>query len=267
MDFIKSWSSLAVPKGHLALSWIGQAGFLIKTEHSTIAIDPYLTDSVYHLFQEQYGYGFKRLAPALFPPGELEAEYLFCSHEHGDHLDTEGIVPLMHHARSRLFANAESCRIARQQGVLPDQIQTIARGSTVEFDEFRITALPSDHGDLSPEAMGFLFDFAFLTIYYSGDTAYNPALLHQAIAARPDIALLPINGAFGNLDARDAARLANDLNAGICIPHHFWTFPMHLGNPQQAIEVFPQLAPACKLLLLTPGEIMLFPWIGQKHAL
>jgi len=267
MTFIQSWRDLIVPANRLALAWIGQAGFLIKTTRRTMAIDPYLTDSVHHQLRAQFGDGFKRMAPALFSPDELEADYIFCSHEHGDHLDTEAIVPLMRHVQTRLITNAESSRIALSQGVPPQKIQTVARGETVPFDGFQMTALPADHGDLAPDALGFLFDFGFISVYYSGDTAFNPEQLRQAIAARPDIALLPINGAFGNLDARDAALLAHELGSGMCIPHHFWTFPMHQGNPQQAIACFPDLAPSCRLTLMTPGEIVLLPMSGQNRAL
>ncbi len=259
MAFIDSWRELTVPENQLALTWIGQAGFLIKTASSTIVIDPYLTDSVDHQLRREHGDGFKRLAPALFAPADLVADYVFCSHEHGDHLDTEAICPLLDHPPTRLFINAAGRQIALNEGVPAQKIQTVARGESLRFGDFRVTALPADHGDLAPDALGFLFDFGFYTIYYSGDTAYNPDLLQPAIAARPDLALLPINGAFGNLDACAAARLADDLQAGCCIPHHFWTFPLHLGNPQQAIDCFPRLAPKCRLLLLTPGEVIRLP--------
>jgi L-ascorbate 6-phosphate lactonase len=102
--------------------------------------------------------------------------------------------------------------------------------------------------------MGFLFDFGFGRIYYSGDTAYDLEALALALAFRPDVALLPINGAYGNLNAVEAAMLANAVNAKVLIPHHFWTFPIHMGNPQGLIETLPEHASGCALRILTPGE-------------
>ncbi len=117
-----------------------------------------------------------------------------------------------------------------------------------------MTALAAQHGDLSPEAMGFLFDFGFIRIYYSGDTAYDLPMLAPALKARPELVLLPINGAYGNLNAVEAAKLANNLGAKVCIPHHFWTFSIHLGSPQEFIGAMAEYAPGCELHMLTPGE-------------
>ena len=72
MSFAKRFQELSVERDTLALAWIGQAGFLLKTDKQTIiAIDPYLTDYVYHCLKGQYGDGFKRVCPPLFQPGEL----------------------------------------------------------------------------------------------------------------------------------------------------------------------------------------------------
>lgn len=259
MAFIDDFNAIELMEGKICITWIGQAGFLIKTARKVIAIDPYLTDSVYELFKADYGYGFKRLTPALFKPTELTVDYLFSSHEHGDHMDVEAIFPMTDNSITKLYANRESTEVAIEKGVPLWKIETIEKGDQIQLDEIKVTVLCADHGELSPNAMGFLFDFGFAKIYYSGDTAYNKNILQQAIDSQPDIALLPINGAFGNLDAREAALFANDLKAKICIPHHFWTFPMHLGNPQQAIELFPQLAPSCKLVMQTPGETLFYP--------
>lgn len=259
MGYIEIFNAIKVRDDQICIIWLGQAGFLIKTAQKTIAIDPYLTDSVYEYFKADHGYGFKRMSPALIPPCELAVDYLFSSHEHGDHMDTGAIFPLMNNERTKLYANQESAAIAIENGVPPTKIVTIKSGDQIDLDGFYVTALSADHGDLSPNAMGFMFDFGFAKVYYSGDTAYNKKVLQKAIEMHPDIALLPINGAFGNLDAHDAALLANSLSAKICIPHHFWTFPMHMGDPQQAIELFPILAPDCELHMQTPGEGLLFP--------
>lgn len=244
-----------VKPGSVAIFWIGQAGFLLKTaQDEIILIDPYLTDSVYDLYHRENGYSFKRLAPALFEPDEIVADYIFCSHEHEDHLDRAAIAALVNNPRTMLCVAPASARIAAAAGVPDNKMVQISRGMTKSFAEFELVIVAAQHGQLSPEAMGFILDFGFIRIYYAGDTAYDLAVLAPALAAKPEIALLPINGAYGNLNSIEAAQLANDLQAKICIPHHFWTFPMHLGNPQEFINVMPWYAPACQLLMLTPGE-------------
>ena len=107
--------------------------------------------------------------------------------------------------------------------------------------------------------VGFILDFGFTSVYYSGDTALNVDRLKGAVERQPDVAILPINGAFGNLDGVEAARLAGALRSQYCVPCHFWTFPLHLGNPQQIIDSLPKYAEDCELCLFQQGEGMLFP--------
>jgi L-ascorbate 6-phosphate lactonase len=255
MKFIDVLAKTDVMPASVVVFWLGQAGFLLKTaDKKLILIDPYLSDSLYDSSKTQNGYAFKRMTPVLFEPDEVNADLIFCSHEHADHLDTGSIAALLKNEGTRLYTNPASVRLAKRAGAPSDRIQTIHRGTELDFGEFRLTALAAQHGDLSPEAMGFLFDFGFIRIYYSGDTAYDLPMLAPALKARPELVLLPINGAYGNLNAVEAAKLANNLGAKVCIPHHFWTFPIHLGSPQEFIGAMAEYAPGCELHMLTPGE-------------
>ena len=235
---------------------------MLKTHHGKIiAIDPYLTDYVYKLLKDDYGYGFKRMTATVFKPGEIIIDYLFSSHEHGDHLDADAIYELLNNNRTTLYSNAESKNIAIQAGVTESRIKLIEKEMSIDFNEFKLTITPADHGELCNNAMGFMLDFGFVKVYYSGDTCYNPKLLRKAIDSRPEVALLPINGAFGNLNSTEAAKLAHEMNSKICIPHHFWTFPLHKGengDPIDAIKAFPEYAPDCRLIMLSPGEAYMY---------
>jgi len=254
--------NIKVKQNSICIIWLGQAGFLLKMHSDkVIAIDPYLTDYVYRLFHKEYGYGFKRMTASVFKPGEIEIDYLFSSHEHGDHLDGDAIFELLNNNRTVLFANKESMKIAVEADVPLDKIRHIREDMTIGFDEFKLIITSADHGEICKDVMGFIFDFGFVRVYYSGDTCYNKEVLKKAIDLQPQIALLPINGAFGNLNAEDAAKFANDMKSKVCIPHHFWTFPMHKGekgDPVDAIELFPKYAPGCKLVMLSPGEAFIY---------
>jgi len=267
MTFKAYMDSIRVKPGSICIVWLGQAGFLLKAPNGkVIAIDPYLTDYVYKLFHKEHGYGFKRMTAPVFRPGDIEIDYLFSSHEHGDHLDVDAVAKLLNNKRTVLFANKESMKIAAEAGVPLDKIKIIRKDMTIDFDEFKLIITTADHGELCRDAMGFIFDFGFVRIYYSGDTAYNKDVLQKAIDVKPEIALLPINGAFGNLNAEEAAKLADDMHSKVCIPHHFWTFPLHKGekgDPMDAIELFPKFAPDCKLVMLYPGEAYIY---GKPEA-
>ena len=72
MGFIKRLKNQPVIPGTVALYWLGQAGFLIKTaDDRLLVVDPYYTDSVYHKFRKENGYSFKRLSAPLIDPEDL----------------------------------------------------------------------------------------------------------------------------------------------------------------------------------------------------
>ena len=135
------------------------------------------------------------------------------------------------------------------------RVTAIAIGDSVDMGEFTLRVVDCDHGSSTPGAMGFILDFGFRKIYYSGDTSLNLQRLEEAVAQQPDVGLLPINGAFGNLDSVEAAKLAKELKLKVCVPHHFWTFPRHFGDPMKAIEAFAKYAPDCELAMMTPGTV------------
>lgn len=255
MSFREILNQTKVQPSSVAVFWIGQAGFLLKTAGGKlILIDPYLSDSVYEQTKKEDNYSFKRLTSALFTPDEIEFDLIFCSHEHGDHMDVGSMAALTNNRKTKVYSNPKGIESALKAGVPSGRITKIERGEQLDFGEFTLKTLTAQHGTLSPEAMGFLFDFRFVQIYYAGDTAYDLEALAPVIAAKPEIALLPINGAYGNLGSETAAKYAHDLQAKVCIPCHFWTFPIHLGDPQKFIEAMPKYAPDCKLCMLSPGE-------------
>ena len=255
MSFPEMIKAYNVQQGSLALIWLGQAGFLIKTHGGkVIVIDPYLSDFVHESLKDEYGDGFKRMAAPLFEPEDVDIDILLASHEHGDHLDLHALPGIMKNPKTICYTNADSYKLIAEQGIDTERVKTIKVNDSLDMGEFQLHALPCDHGELAPGAMGFLLDFGFTKIYYSGDTAYNLPVLQAAIDAKPTVALLPINGMFGNLGSEEAAKLSADLGASICVPHHFWTFPFHGGDPMAAIESFKVFAPECRLLLTTPGK-------------
>lgn len=251
----KEICEFAVQENTLALVWLGQAGFLIKTPGGKlIAIDPYLSDYAYHTFRRVHGYAFKRMAPALFQPGELHIDLLLCSHEHSDHLDMESL-PYFLQDGTVCYTNEDGYAKIKQAGLPMRDVHMLRRGDRMDLGEVSLAAVDCDHGELAPRALGFLLDFGFTRVYYSGDTALTPSRLNAAIRQQPEVGLLPVNGAYGNMTGTDAAQLAELLGLKVCIPHHFWTFPAHGGDPMEAITAFSEHASACELRLLTPGEI------------
>ncbi len=246
---------LTVQPGSLALIWLAQAGFVFKTPAAKIIyVDPYLTDSVQRLLPE-YGLGFKRLTPSLIEPQEVEADYVISTHSHQDHLDVDAL-PIMARNPRACFIGAPDCRAAYLDAGLPDsRFAILHQDETLDLPGFQLTGVYADHGSLAPDALGLWFNFDGLRVWVVGDTAYRPERWGAQFAQNPDLLIPPINGAFGNLNEVEAARLAGDAHARWTLPCHFWMFPLHQGNPLRFLEACQQHAPETKPLLLTPGEV------------
>jgi len=245
---------LVVPPGHLAIFWLAQAGFVYKTASGRIIyIDPYLSDYVYRM------YGFKRLMSSPIEAEEVDADLVASTHAHGDHLDLDALPVLARIPRLR-FVGAPDCTPEYVKlGLTPDRHMQIDKGLTLTFDGFSLTGVYADHGAQTPHALGIILESEGVKVWQVGDTAYRPDMMRPIFEMHPDIILPPINGAFGNLDGVEAAKLAHDASARIAIPCHFWMFAEHNGNPLQFLKACQELAPEVKPLLLSQGEMLLYP--------
>lgn len=252
MSFISDFSACNPGEGHAALFWFGQAGFVFKTASGrSIAIDPYFTDYVLHA---EKLLGFKRLTPPPCGPDEIEFDVLLISHEHGDHFDQEAIETLMANGKTQVYTNPVVAARMAEMGLDTARIHVLKKGEKADIGECTLLGVDCDHGELAPEALGFILDFGFSRVYYAGDTAPSWDRLAVPMEIRPEVAILPINGAYGNLDGYQAAEYAGKLGCKAVVPCHIWTFPLHHGDPQQIIDCIGEKAPGCELKLLCQGE-------------
>ncbi len=247
-----------VELGSLAIFWISQAGFVFKTPTGTVIyVDPFLSNCVARLLPT-YGYGFKRIMGTPIEAEEVEADFVISSHSHPDHFDYDAIPILAKNPRIH-FVGAPDCRVEYQKLGIPEDRYTICKeGQTLDFGDFSLTGVYADHGESAPEALGILLTVGDIKVWHVGDTAYRPDKWQDVFEMRVDVILPPINGAFGNLDSIQAAKLAGDAGAKIAIPCHFWMFVEHNGDPAQFMEGCKEHAPEVKPLLMTQGELFVY---------
>ncbi len=104
--------------------------------------------------------------------------------------------------------------------------------------------------------LGYVVEIGGVRVHHAGDTIPYEGQVERLRALRPDLALLPINGRdffretdrnlVGNMDPREAARLASEIGASALVPMH-WEMSAHnrgftsyLAN--FAADDFPQLS-------------------------
>ena len=246
---------LAVGAGQVGLFWLGQAGFVLKTPAGQrIYIDAYLSDSV----ERKFGPSWKRVMPSLLSPDEVEADWLVSTHEHDDHLDVDALPLLAARLPQARFAGPSACvDFYRSMGLPPERYCALAVGGEYALGDALLRVGYADHGDLAPDAVGLVIEVGGLRIYHSGDTAFRPQQMQAVQALRPQVLLACINGAYGNLNAQDAARLADFCGAQWVAPTHFWTFIEHYGDPAAFLQACRQLAPHARPYLMRQGEGLL----------
>ncbi len=247
-------SDSQVGPGELAIFWISQAGFVFKTPGGkVIYVDPYLSDCVHRLYPD-YGYGFKRIMGTPIEAAEVDADVVISTHSHPDHFDYDAIPELARNPRIH-FLGAPDCQAEYEKlGIGPDRYTIFHEGETLDLDGFSVMGVYADHGDATPDALGILLTVGDIKVWQVGDTAYRPERWQDIFDMEVDVILPPINGAFGNLDGVDAAKLAHDARANVAIPCHFWMFVEHNGEPAQFMEACKEHAPGVRPLLMSQGE-------------
>lgn len=218
--------------GELAICWLGQAGFLMKDhEGRTLVLDPYLTNCGFAMR------GFKRISPMLVRPEEMDVDYYVVTHQHFDHFDYEAIPVVAETFGKTKFIGPDSCfEQMKLLGVDEDRYTLFNRGDSYADGPIHLRAMAADHGAMAPDAIGVLLEMGGHRIYFGGDTCFHQELCEEAAAFKPDVAVLSINGRFGNMDSHDGARAAQIIGAKYAVPCHFWTFMEHGGDPSVFVE-------------------------------
>ena len=250
-DFAQKVATLVVPEGEVGVFFLGQAGFIFKTSNNKlIAVDPYLSNCC-----ERY-FGFKRLMPYILDAQELVFDHIIASHAHYDHFDPDSIPTLLSNGHTEFIGAMDTKSECERLGLLK-KVTYLACEEVLERDGFKVTGMPCDHGELAPDALGLLFEMAGKKIYLMGDTAYRPELLKNPSLQNVDLLILPINGAFGNLNEEEAAKVIKELSPKLSVPCHYWNFAQHGGNPGVFIQKMQEIAPSNSYNLMRQGEALI----------
>jgi L-ascorbate 6-phosphate lactonase len=242
-----------VNSGELAIYWLCQAGFVFKSSSNELVyIDPYFSDVVERLI------GFKRMMACPILAEEANADLVVYTHEHLDHMDTDALPVLARNPRTQFAGPIECVKELNKLGIPAERCHLLEEGDSLTLGGVEINALYADHGKLAPDALGIMLNFGGIKVYHTGDTAYRPEEFAPAIKMRPDVLIPCINGAFGNMDAQEAAQLTRLVNPQVVIPSHFWMFVEQNGQPAVFLEHCKEIAPQSQAVLMKPGEELLF---------
>ncbi len=242
-----------VDEDQVAVWWLGQASFIYKFDNgATVAVDPYLSESA------------PRMLEPPIEPEDLEVDLILCSHDHLDHFD---------HPAFRYFLRGNpDCLVLRPASVhahyfamnLPlDQFEVLNRGEEGEFCGLNIRAVFAEHDSgRARDAVGFVIDGGNVRVYQTGDSLFNEHLLLDAGEIAPDLLVVPINGRLGNMNADEAANLADTVKPTTVIPMHYGMFERNTVDPQTFLDAAEERELSSEIVLLEPGEM----WLYEKEV-
>ncbi len=260
---VTGFGDFLVPAGRIALWWLGQAGFVVKSPGGIVAaLDPYLSNSC-KAVGDGAGFDMDRMLPPPLAVTGLAGIDRYCvTHSHQDHLDPETIKPFFTvDDRAKFIAPAESAEKLALIGVPPDRIEMTWPNKTTTVGDLSIRAtfaIPFGGDDLTH--VGYLISVdGGPRIYFTGDTAYHDVLVAGMAPFRPDVLVTVINGAFRNMGPADAATLAARLGVKVVIPCHHDLFRDNLQPPQMLRTNLRLLGMDHAYRLLKHGEVFMFP--------
>lgn len=233
--------------GAVALAWLGQAGFLLRTARHTILIDPYLSDFLAAKYRGRE-FAHERLMPAPLTVGDIgQLDLVFCTHRHSDHMDPETLAVIVERQPAcRFILPAAEYEHARAIGLPAERLLPLDADETLSpLPGLSVTAVPAAHESLEHDAaghcryLGYVVRTEGLAVYHSGDTVVFldlPALLGRLGI---DCALLPVNGRDefrssrgvpGNMTAAEAIMLCRTAGIPLLVPHHFGMFAFNTAS-------------------------------------
>lgn len=251
-----------VPEGTVSIWWLYQAGFVIKSPGgTTIAIDPYLSESV------QASYGIARAVPTPVTAQELEVDAVLATHPHDDHLDPDCVTAFAAREATAFVGPPSAVKIARGGGFAGARTHALRRGETVQIGDITIEAVLARHmfePEPTPDALGYLVTAGGRRVYHSGDTEYDARIVDDT-EDRVDVSMICMNGTAGNMDVDEAAMLAFRQRPSLAVPMHFGLWhdedygPGATLDPERFVDVYRRLAPGAEVAIPQIGEPIRFP--------
>jgi L-ascorbate metabolism protein UlaG (beta-lactamase superfamily) len=251
------------------LWWLGQSGFLVRTDAGFAVLDPYLSDTL----TRKYAHTEKphvRMSDRVVAPDRLDfINIITSSHNHTDHLDPETVTAIRYASpRCALIvplANVDF--IVDRLGIRRENLTPLEpRLTFLDIFGFRVIPVPAAHESLDRDDRGHHHFIGYVlqsnlsrrpwTIYHSGDTILYDGMVEKLRPFNIDVAILPINGrsperrVAGNLWGREAAWLAKEIGAKLVIPCHYDMFEFNTATPDEFVAECQRLGQPYRVLKL-----------------
>jgi L-ascorbate metabolism protein UlaG (beta-lactamase superfamily) len=224
----------------MKITYFGHSCFGVETAHHRLLFDPFITPNT---------------LAANIDIDKIEADYIFISHGHSDHVaDAEYIAK---RTGATVVANFEIYTWLTEKGIAKGHPMNTGGKWTFEFGQVQMVAamhsssLPD--GSYGGSANGFVVQLGGKTFYFAGDTALYSDMKLIPDTYNIDFAFLPIGSNF-TMDMYDACKAAHYVNTKEVIGMHFDTFPYIVIDKEEVMSV--AKTNNINMHLMNVGEIM-----------
>lgn len=238
----------------LSVLWVGHATVLLQMDDKVIITDPFLTETT------------GELARRIVDPGiDIEnipiVNLILISHPHFDHLNFSSLSYLEQKSKHASLVFPKDL-----ENYLPNYDMTYVRmnndngyqkniiGDEKIIGGIKVTTVYAQHwggrygldgfawGDHS--FTGYILEYNGMTVYFAGDTGYDPDKFKQiGNKFNIDLALIPIGpcadcrdcGTKNHVFPTDAVYIFKDIKAKVMVPIHYGTFMFAQADPMEPL--------------------------------
>jgi L-ascorbate metabolism protein UlaG (beta-lactamase superfamily) len=266
-ELIREIEQTVPATGALAIWWLGQSGFLVKSRRGVLVVDPYLSEHLTRKY-EHSARPHVRMTRAPLRGGDLKSvELVLTSHKHSDHLDPETLPELLAASTSAVLVLPESLiDHARALGIPGRQLVGTDAGCAIAIGGFGVRAIPSAHERIDKDQqgrhlyLGYVIETEGLRLYHSGDSLAYAGLAGELGPQPFDVLFLPINGRDprrgvpGNMTAAEAVDFAAQVRPRFVVPHHYDMFTFNTVPVETFEAEARRLPPEVRARVLRCGE-------------
>ncbi|MCH3986458.1 MAG: MBL fold metallo-hydrolase [Lachnospiraceae bacterium] len=183
--------------------------------------------------------------PFKIPKAVNDADVIFLTHDHYDHFSPEDIRKVMK-AESVFVAPEKMAGQVSKFVSSDDRMIRVLPGMKTDVAGIPVETVPAFNlaKPFHPKKngwTGYVVTVDGVRIYLAGDTDATK----EAAAVRCDIAMVPIGGTF-TMDARQAAKLVNEIRPWVAIPIHYGSI---VGRREDADVFRKYVEPEIKIVM------------------
>jgi len=244
----------------LSALWIGHATVLLQMDDKVIITDPFLTETAGEFAR-------RVVEPGIDIENIPACDVILISHSHFDHLNLASLEMLEEKSSKTALVFPQDL-----ENYLPDYDMKLIRmkndngyetkliGETKIVNGIKITTVFAQHwggrygldgyiwGDKA--FTGYIIEYNGMTVYFAGDTGYDPVKFKQlGELYKIDLALIPIGpcadckqcGTFSHVFPPDAYMIFTDIKAAKMLPIHFGTLHFAQADPMEPVYAFREI--------------------------